>query len=119
MLKGEVRQNRPLISIVVGWKLGVQTQLALIDTGFTGELRLSEEKAIELGLEKTHIKKVEFGNGKAEYLWYAPAIVSLEGVNQLVDAMIAPGEVVIGVELMKKFEYILKIDFCTGRLTLS
>ncbi len=38
MIRGLVHNNRPLVSLVVAWKLGVQEIVALVDTGFTGEL---------------------------------------------------------------------------------
>ncbi len=39
MIKGIIHNNRQLISLVIGWKLGVQELVTLVDTGFTGELK--------------------------------------------------------------------------------
>ena len=64
MIKGIVHNNRPLISLIVGWKLGVQEIVALVDTGFTGELKLSPEKATELGLQTTHTETVMLADEK-------------------------------------------------------
>src|SRR5467141_954705 len=119
MLRGIIHSNMPLISVIVAWKAGVQEHVALVDTGFTGELKLSEEKAIELGLDLTHAEPVTLGDNKTVQMPASIALVSMEGIRYVVNVLIAPGETIIGVGLLKKFQYILNIDFKFNVLTLQ
>ena len=111
MIKGVVHNNRPLISIIVGWKLGVQEIIALVDTGFTGELKLSPEKATELGLQTTHTESV---NMQASL-----ALVSMEGAVNTVNVLISQGIPIIGIELLRRFGYSLNIDLKYNLLILQ
>src|SRR3989338_3860829 len=111
MIKGVIHNNRPLISLVVGWKLGVQDLIALVDTGFTGELKISPEKAIELGLQTTHTEPVILADEKTVNMEASLALVSMEGSANTVSVLIAQGIPIIGVSLLRRFGYTLNIDF--------
>ena len=119
MIKGTVYNNRPLISLVVGWKLGVQEIVVIVDTGFTGELKISPEKAIELGLQTTHTEPVMLGDEKTVNMEASLALVSMEGATNVVNVLIARGMPVIGVSLLRRFGYALNIDFKYNSLLLQ
>ena len=101
------------------WKSGIQELVALVDTGFTGELKVSKETANQLGLEVTHTKAIRLGNGEIEEMAASRAVVFMEEVQEVVDVIINPGSTVIGVGLMKKFQYVLTADFPLDMLTLE
>lgn len=65
MIKGSILNNRPLITITIGGLFyGVQDIVALVDTGFTGELKISPDKLPELGLQITNTQPVTLGDGR-------------------------------------------------------
>src|SRR3989344_2292176 len=102
MIKGTVHNNRPLIPLIVGWKLGVQEIIALVDTGFTGELKISPEKAVELGLRTTHTEPVTLADEKTINMRASLALVSMEGAVNVVSVLIAQGIPIIGVSLLRR-----------------
>lgn len=119
MVKGIVRKNRPLINLVVGWRLKTKEIVALVDTGFTGELKLSPKEALDLEIMPTHLELVQLANGKDAKMFSGTAIVSMEGVENTVGTLIAEGMPTIGVGLLKRFGYNLNIDFKNDSLVLN
>ncbi len=119
MIKGVIHNNKPLISLIIGWKLGVQEAVALVDTGFTGELKISPEKALELGLEITHTEPVILGDEKAVNMGASLALVSMEGVANVVNVLVANGSPLIGIGLLRKFGYALNVEVKYNSLTLQ
>lgn len=119
MIEGAVYKNRPLISITIGSRLGVQEIVALIDTGFTGELKLPEKKASELGLVLTHTERIRLADDSEIDMPASLVLVSMEGVRDTISTLISRGMPIIGVGLLKRFKYILNIDFKHDILTLN
>lgn len=119
MIKGVIYNNRPLISLVVGWKLGVQEFVALVDTGFTGELKISPEKALELGLQTTHTERVTLADENEVFMQASLALVNLEGVANVVNVLISKGIPTIGVGLLRRYSYILNMDVKYNSLILQ
>ena len=119
MIKGKIYENKPLISIIVGWRLGVQEIVALVDTGFTGELKVSPEKALELGLKTTHTEPVTLADENLIYMQASLALVSMERASKIVNVLIAKGEPIIGVGLLRKFRYALHLDVKRNSLVLQ
>ena len=110
MIKGVIYNNRPLISLIVGWRLGVQDTVVLVDTGFTGELKISPEKALELGLQITHTERVTLADEKTVYMQASLALVSMEGVMNVVNVLVSQGTPLVGVGLLRRFGYALNMD---------
>lgn len=119
MIKGAIYNNRPLISLIVGWRLGVQETVALVDTGFTGELKISPEKALELGLQITHAEPVTLADEKTVYMQASLALVSMEGVRNVVNVLVSQGTTIIGVGLLRRFCYALNMDVKYNSLILQ
>lgn len=121
MIKGIIYENRPLIRIAVSSSLGVQEIMALVDTGFTGELKLSQKIASELGLKVTHAEPVTLANEETITMQASLAEVAMEGikntVNVLIDAGLLP---IVGLGLLRCFGYKkLNFDFDYNILTLE
>lgn len=119
MIKGVVHNNRPLISLIVGWSLGVQEIVALVDTGFTGELKISPLLASQLGLQTTHTEPITLADEKTVDMQASLALVSMEGVANVVSVLISQGTSIVGVGLLRRFGYALNIDFKYNSLTLQ
>jgi len=88
----------------------VQDQVVLVDTGFTGELKVSTETANNLRLIPTGVEPVTVGHGKNVSMSTALAYVSLNGMAHLVNVLIADGVEAVGIELLKKFRLKLHVD---------
>lgn len=119
MIKGIVHNNQPLISLAVGWSLGIQEIVALIDTGFSGELKVSPTLASQLGLETTHAEPVTLADETTVNIPASLAVVSMENTKDIVSVLIAHGIPIIGVGLLKRFGYALHIDFKKDALILQ
>lgn len=119
MIKGIIHNNRPLISLVVGWERGVQEIVALVDTGFTGELKISPEKALELGLQTTHAEPVTLADENTIYMQASLALVAMEGVANVVNVLIAKGMPIIGIGLLRRYGYALNMDVKYNSLILQ
>ena len=119
MIKGVIYNNRPLISLIVGWRLGVQDTVVLVDTGFTGELKISPEKALELGLQITHTERVTLADEKTVYMQASLALVSMEGVMNVVNVLVSQGTPLVGVGLLRRFGYALNMDVKYNSLILQ
>lgn len=118
MIRGVIHENQPLIPIVVAWKESVQELVALLDTGFTGELKVSPATATELGLKISHAEPVGLADEQVITMPAALAQVAMEGQAETVDVLIGEGQPVVGVGLLKRFEYHLTVDFPRDELTL-
>ncbi len=119
MVKGIVRKNRPLINLVVGWGLKAKEVAVLVDTGFTGELKLSPKEVLDLGLEMTHMESITLANEKTVNMFAGLASVSMEGIKNNVNVLVSGGMPTIGVGLLKRFGYNLNIDFKNDLLVLQ
>ena len=64
MISGVFVENIPLIKVVVAWGQSVQTPFVILDTGFTGDLQVTPEIAIELGLKVVGVTKTQIANGQ-------------------------------------------------------
>lgn len=119
MLRGVIHNNQPLIKLVIAWNLGVQEIVALVDTGFTGELKIPPSKVSELSLQITHTEPICLANEKIVNMQASIAAVSMEGVAKVVNVLISDGMPIIGVGLLKRFGYILKANFKRDFLILE
>ncbi len=90
-----------------------------MDTGFTGELKISPEKATELGLQVTHTEPVTLADEKTIYMRASLAIVSMEGTMNVVNVLISQGIPIIGVGLLRRFRYALNLDVRYNSLVLQ
>ncbi len=119
MITGVIENNRPYVVVTIAGSASVQQVVALIDTGFTGELKVPPEKISELGLKITHVEKVTLADGASVDMQCSVAIVALEsGAVSPANVLVSSGEILIGVGLLKKFGYKLTIDFPNNRLEL-
>lgn len=118
MVKGIIHQNCPLVDVRLAWNVRVQDVVAILDTGFTGDIKVPPEKVNELGLIIDHTESIVLGNNQATDVSASSAYVFLDGMRNLVSVLIAPGEVLVGVGLLKKFGFVLNADFKKNSLIL-
>lgn len=119
MIQGTIDENRPLILVEIGWLLGFQEFPALVDTGFTAELKISQQQADELGLEITYAESILLGNDETVPMQGSVALISMEGVAKVVNVLVSKGEAIIGVGLLRKFGYELHMNPRMNSLSLN
>ena len=120
MIRGAIiTNNRPAIIVNIGWKEMVQQVVAIIDTGFTGELKIPPESMRDFNVFPTHTERIELANKSIVPMPACLLEVSLEGEVKTVEAVVDEGDILIGVGLLKKFGYILKIDFKHRNIELT
>ena len=66
MVRGDIIDDKPWVKIVIAGDLGVQGLLVKVDTGFTGELKVSGEVADELGLEINYVQPTQYADGRVK-----------------------------------------------------
>ena len=103
----------------IGWKSKTRDITALIDTGFTGELKISSREAMELGIEATHMELVTLADENTVGMSAGLIQVSMESNQKTVEVLISDGMPIIGVGLLKKFGYILTINFPANLVSLK
>ena len=120
MIRGVIHNNHPLVKIGVESQFGILEIIALVDTGFTSELKVSYTIALELNLQSTHTERMELADEKEVYWKASLASVALEGIKQTVNVLISDGEMsIIGVGLLRKFGYNLRLDLKYDMLMLE
>lgn len=112
MIQGILREDgRPAIPLIIGWSLGVQEIVAIVDTGSNGEIKVPPKMVNELGLVITHVQGVLLANETMAEAPAALAFVVMEGVTEEVNVLVTQGMPVIGAGLLKRFGFKLTIDF--------
>jgi len=119
MVKGLVHKNRPIIKLTIAKGLKAQKVIVLVDTGFTGELKISAKEAMDLEIIPDHLNRVELADGKMARMFAGLAEVSMEDVKNSVEVLISNGIPTIGVGLLRIFGYNLNIDFKNDILFLQ
>ena len=116
---GDIVNNRPLVKITIADNLKVQEMLAMVDTGFTGELKTTKEVGLDFGLEITHGEKVRLGDNRVVNMEAGVTIVEMEGIRKVVNVLFSKGMSVVGIEFLKKFKYNLYLYSAEDRFELQ
>jgi len=112
MIQGILRKdNRPAVPLSIGWTLGIQNIVAIVDTGFSGEIKVPPDVANELGLTQTHVQAVLLANEETAEVPASLAFVSIEGKREEVGVLVTKGMPVLGVGLLSRLGFKLTIDF--------
>ena len=120
MIQGRLRKdNMPAVSLSIGWILGIQDIVAVVDTGFSGEIKVPPNVASELGLTPTHVQAVLLANGEMTEVSASLAFAVIEGKKEEVDVLIVKGMSIIGVGLLNRLGFKLTIDFKIRTVTLD
>lgn len=119
MIQGVIEENKPLVPVEIGWLHGAQQVSVLVDTGFTGDLKISYLQAKQLGLETSYAGDVLLANDQEVVMDGAFAFISIEGITKVVNVLVSKGEAIIGVELLRKFGYELRMNTRINRLVLE
>lgn len=119
MVKGLVHKNRPIIKLIVANGLKSQKVIVLVDTGFTGELKLSPKEVMDLNISPDRLEIVQLADGKPARMFAGVVEVFMEGIKNDIEVLISNGIPTIGVGLLKRFGYNLNIDLKKDILLLQ
>ncbi len=122
MVEGKFQENDipvPVVPAVISWNGGVQTPFFLLDTGFSGDIAVTEQLAIELGLKFDGISSMETPVGKIENVKTATAFATMEGQTLYVTAILIQGRPLLGISFMEKFNYKAIVDCKNKKVSLE
>lgn len=119
MVKGLVYKNRPVIKLTVANGFKAKKVITLVDTGFTGELKLSSKEVMDLSIVPDRLETVQLANGRPAKMFASSAEVSMEGIKNSVEVLISDGIATIGISLLRKFGYNLNVDLKKDILLLQ
>lgn len=106
-----VDSDKPTVPVTIAWAQAVQTPHFILDTGFTGDLVVTEQMATDLGLEVTGVSPVKVAGKPTANFATATAIAVMESSKLLVTAYIIPdGWPLLGISFMEKFNYKAEVD---------
>ena len=115
MVSGVFVENIPFIRVVVGWGQSVQAPFVVLDTGFTGDLQVTEKIAKELGLQVVGVTKTQIANGQVIEVPVALAIAAMEGAVNYIQVLISESMPLAGISFLSKFGYKASVD-CKYRI---
>ena len=118
MIHGTITNDRPHIPLTIGWGSVVENIVAIVDTSFTGGIKIPPESVGNLGLAVSHTELVVLGDGQVVNMAASIVYVDMEGRVEVANAIVAPGDIVIGVGLMKKFSCLFNADFHNSKIRM-
>ena len=110
MVDGTFLNAVPLIPITIAWRHGAQTSMAVLDTGFSGDLQITPAIAKELGIQKKSVAYATMADGKVHEVPISLAIASMENVGKTVQVLVSEGVVLAGIGFLSKFGYKAIVD---------
>lgn len=115
MVSGVFVGNIPFIKVVLGWGQSVQTPFVVLDTGFTGDLQVTQKIATELGLQVVGVTKTQIANGQVIEVPVALAIAAMEEAANYIQVLISESMPLAGISFLSKFGYKATVD-CKYRI---
>ena len=114
MIKGFFIKDVPWVEVTIGWEEAAQTSLAVLDTGFSGDLQITPKLAKELNLKSTTAVSVQIASGQIVDVPITTAVSSMEGEKQYVKVLISDSTPLLGITFLSKFSYKAIVD-CKNR----
>lgn len=122
MVEGKFQTNdnpTPMVPAVISWDGGVQTPFFILDTGFTGDLAVTEEMATDLGLTFDTVSPMKTATGEIQLMRTATAFATMEGETLYVTAILVKGKPLLGISFMQKFKYKAIVDCKNLKVSLE
>ena len=110
MVSGVFVENIPFIKVVLGCGQSVQAPFVVLDTGFTGDLQVTQKIATELGLQIVGVTKTQIANGQVIEVPVALAIAAMEGAANYIQVLISESMPLAGISFLTKFGYKAIVD---------
>lgn len=117
MVKGFFIGNTPFVEVTVASGDAVKRESFVLDTGFTGDLQVTPQMAIDLGLKVISVEPIKYGDGRVIDTPTALAKAALEFRDRFVNIVISDGSPLAGIGFFKRFGY--KISVCCRTHTVE
>ena len=115
-----IDSDKPTVRAVLAWEQAVQNPYFILDTGFTGDLVVTNDVARDLGLEVSGVMKANLAGNRGVELPTATALAVMEGHSLYVTAFIIPeGWPLLGISFMEKFGYKAVVDCKNKKVRLE
>lgn len=111
MVKGKfINDNVPIVKVTIASDRAVQTPYFILDTGFTGDIQVTDKIAKELGLEAVGATKTTIANGETVIVPLSIAYSTMEGKKKVINVLISKSMPLIGISFLSKFDYKAIVD---------
>jgi predicted aspartyl protease len=112
MIPGSFLGNLPTLRVPVEFNGAVSNPDFIIDTGFSGCLKVDSATAKELGIEedKLDVVHVRNANGQKVPAGLAHGFAELESKKRAVEILVADGPYLLGINFIATFNYKAIID---------
>jgi predicted aspartyl protease len=114
MVEGKFSKGSPIVpmvpALISSLTGGIQTPFFLLDTGFSGDIAVTEEMGRELGLKFDTVLPLEVATGEIKNFPVASAFATMEGITLYVTAILVKGRPLVGITFLQKFNYKAIID---------
>lgn len=102
--------NVPIIQLTISWKNMVLQPAFILDTGFSGDIKITQFLANELGLKPHGYESITTADNTEVICPIAISDASIEEVKKSVEVLIGQGFPLAGIGLLKKFGYKAIVD---------
>lgn len=108
----ELRPARPLpaLKVVVEFNGAVSDPEFIIDTGFTGDIKIDLKTAGELGIGNLDVTSIENANGQLIPAGFAYGFVEMENRKRSIEIVVADGPHLLGINFLATFGYKAIVD---------
>lgn len=110
MIEGRFIEELPSIPITVAWREAHHIMLAVLDTGFSGDLQLTPEIVNKLGLRVSDLTSVILADGSKLQIPTGLAIAVMEESGKSVQVLISDSTPLVGIGFLSKFGYKAIVD---------
>jgi predicted aspartyl protease len=105
-----IQDTVPLIPVLIAWDNAMFESYFVLDTGFTGDLQVTPQMAIDLGLQVSGVISARIANGETVDIPTAQAFVSMEDATDYVQVLISDSMPLAGISFLTKFNYRAVVD---------
>ncbi len=119
MVLGKIVENTPFVKVTVGYGTSVQKPVAILDTGFTGDLQVSPTIADQLELEPIGVARAKVAGGQSIKVMSAMAVAKMEEETRVIEVLISEGMPMIGMSFLSKFGYEARINYKNKKVVLE
>jgi len=112
MIEGSFSDFHPLptVKVFVEFKEAVVYSEFILDTGFSGDLKIDLQTAVELGIKELDMKYIYNANGQRVPVGFAYGFAELENKKKSVEIIVADGPHLLGISFLASFGYASFVD---------
>jgi predicted aspartyl protease len=103
-------QGLPVVPVTILFGKVVLTPYFILDTGFSGDLKIDEDTAAELGIVSPGVGKFTNANGELVLAGTAQGYAEMEGKKAPITIIIKKGAHLAGIGLFSVFGYKAVVD---------